>query len=198
MQTARPDFATEMVGAQELHMEILEPTSRNVWQSLEPVTRAEYDAFRLEAGFVKVGIGRGAMDEHWFDRSPGANASGPMEVRKFGGREFGLCARPASAPELLFGPDGPRRLLVEKHHVMRFTAGRAIPVLVLPEGTEYVHVIDGGSGEPALQLPEGWRLRQVSLDEDWIVRLPHPATVFFFPRGDSFQGPIPAHPDRSF
>ena len=125
MPTARPDFATEMVGAQELHMEILDPTTRNVWQSLEPVTRGEYDAFRLEAGFVKVGIGRGAMDEHWFDRSPGANASGPMEVRKFGGREFGLCARPASAPELLFGPDGPRRLLVEKHHVMRFTAGRS-------------------------------------------------------------------------
>jgi hypothetical protein len=165
MQTARPDFATEMVGAQELHMEILEPTSRNVWQSLEPVTRAEYDAFRLEAGFVKVGIGRGAMDEHWFDRSPGANASGPMEVRKFGGREFGLCARPASAPELLFGPDGPRRLLVEKHHVMRFTAGRAIPVLVLPEGTEYVHVLSrqgldrtptpSGDG---LLLPEGRQL----------------------------------------
>ena len=81
---------------------------------------------------------------------------------------------------------------------MRFTAGRAIPVLVLPEGREYVHVIDGGSGEPALQLPEGWRLREVSLDKDWIVRLPRPATVFFFPRGDSFQGPIPANPDRDF
>ena len=55
MPTARPDFATEMVGAQELHMEILDPTTRNVWQSLGPVTRAEYDAFPLEAVSVTGG-----------------------------------------------------------------------------------------------------------------------------------------------
>ncbi|MDH3623586.1 MAG: hypothetical protein OES69_08225 [Myxococcales bacterium] len=190
MPTGRPDFATKMVGAQELHMEILDPSTQNVWQSLEPVTLAEYRAFPLEVGFVKIGIGRGAMDEHWFDRSPGTDISGPMEVREFGGRAFGLCARPATAPELPFGPDGPRRLLVDKHHVMRFAAGRAIPLLVLPDSTEYVHVMDGGVDGPALQVPEGCHLRHVSLREDWIVHLPHPTTVFFFPSRDSFQGPI--------
>ncbi len=30
----------------------------------------------------------------------------------------------------------------------------------------------------------------MKLSDDWVVRLPTPTTVFFFPNGDSYQGPL--------
>jgi hypothetical protein len=30
----------------------------------------------------------------------------------------------------------------------------------------------------------------VKLAEDWVLRLLTPTTVFFFPNGDSYQGPL--------
>jgi hypothetical protein len=189
-ESARPAQATALIGAQELHGEILDPSTRNVWQSLEPITREQYKALPLEAGWVPVGVGRGAMDEHWFARSPGAEEDGPMQVREIGGRRFGLCARPASMPTEVAGPGGPRFLLVEKHHVLRFVAGRAVPVLVHADGDRFVHVIEGGADKSPLTLPDGWKLDSVKLSADWVVRLPTPTTVFFFPNGDSYQGPV--------
>jgi hypothetical protein len=113
-----------------------------------------------------------------------------MALREIGGRHFGLCARPASAPSQPEGPDGPRLVLVQKHHVIRFVAGREVPVLWRPDGERFVHVIQGGEGKSPLALPDGWKLESVKLAEDWVLALPTPTTVFFFPNGDSYQGPI--------
>jgi hypothetical protein len=190
LHPARPANATAMIGAQELHGEILDPSTGNVWQSLEPITREDYQGLPLELGWLRVGIGRGAMDEHWFARSPGGDEDGPMELREIGGRGFGLCARPASAATRPAGPDGPRLLLVQKHHVIRFVAGREVPVLLHPDGERFVHVVEGGEGKAPLALPEGWELESVKLAEDWVLQLPTPTTVFFFPNGDSYQGPL--------
>ena len=137
-----------------------------------------------------MGIGVGAMDEHWFARSPGADEDGPMKLREIGGHRFGLCARPASAPTQPEGPGGPRLLLVEKHHVILFAAGREVPVPLHPDGGRFVHVIEGGKGKAPLALPAGWKLDTVKLTEDRVFRLPVPTTVFFFPNGDSYQGPL--------
>ncbi|MCP3985244.1 MAG: hypothetical protein GY723_12715, partial [bacterium] len=76
----RPAYATPMIDAQELHGEVLDPSTRNVWQSLEPISREDYQALPLEPDWLRVGIGRGAMDEHWFARSPGKEEDGPMEL----------------------------------------------------------------------------------------------------------------------
>jgi hypothetical protein len=189
-ESARPVNATAMLGAQELHGEILDPSTGNVWQSLEPITREDYHGLPLEPGWLRVGAGIGAMDEHWFARSPGGSEDGPMELREIGGHSFGLCARPASAPTQPAGSDGPRLLLVQKHHVIRFVAGREVPVLLHPDGERFVHVIEGGEGKAPLALPEGWKLESVKLAEDWVLQLPTPTTVFFFPNGDSYQGPL--------
>ncbi len=56
-ESARPDYATEMVGAQELHMEVLDTSTQNVWQSLEPVTLEEFKTLPIDAGWVRAGIG---------------------------------------------------------------------------------------------------------------------------------------------
>jgi hypothetical protein len=188
--SARPAHATALIGAQQLHGELLDPTTGNVWQSLEPISRADYEALPLEPSWLRIGVGSGAMDEHWFARSPGAREDGPMEQREIGGHRFGLCARPASAPTQPEGPDGPRHVLVEKHHVIRFAAGREVSILRRPDGQRFVHVIEGGEAKPRLALPEGWQLEEMKLAEDWVLQLPTPTTVFFFSNGDSYQGPL--------
>ncbi len=189
-ESARPAYATPLSRPQELHGEVLDPSTKNVWQSLEPITREDFQGLPLEPGWSRLGIGRAAMDEHWFARSPGHDDEGPMALLEIGGRRFGLCARPAGAPSRPAGPDGPVRMLVDKHHVLRFEAGREIPVLIDSAGDRFVHVIEGGEDKAPLAVPDGWTLESVALDEDWVLPLPNPTTVFFFPNGDSFQGPI--------
>jgi hypothetical protein len=145
----------------------------------------------LEAPLVKVGLGRAAMDAHWFRRSPGAPEDGAVELRELYGREFLFCAMPevAGLGESV-EPGGPRRLMVNKHHSLLYRAGRSLDFLRLPEGLELVHVIAADEGAPPLKLPEGWTRESVVLESDFVVHLPCPATVFFFPNGDSFQGPV--------
>ena len=146
-----------------------------------------------------MGIGCGAMDEMWFDRSPGVAEDGPMLEREICGRRWAHCARPTSAPARPFGNDGPVEMIVDKHHALRFVAGRRVPVLRVPEGEWFVHVIDGrgmssigirGGPSGGLDVPPGCSLGHVELTEDWVLRLPSPTRVFFFKNGDSFQGPI--------
>jgi hypothetical protein len=165
-----PAHVTAMIGAQQLHGELLDPSTANVWQSIEPISREDCDALPVEETWLRAGVGAGAMDEHWFMRSPGADEDAPMEERDIGGHRFCLCARPASAPSQR---EGPRHLLVEKHHVLRFVAGREIPVLRLPDGQRFVHVVEGGEDKPP------------------------PTSVFFFRNGDSYQGPLAELPRQA-
>ena len=174
-----------------LHMEILDTSTRQVWQALEPATREDYDALELEPPFIKVGIGSGAMDESYFRRSPGAAADGPMKTLELGGHTWSYCARPleVAQPELIqpAGEPGPRRIRVDKHHSLVFHAGRSLQLIRIPDFTEYVHTI---AGNGPLQLPDGWTLREIEVREKLTVHLPAPATAFFFPNRDSFQGPV--------
>ena len=194
--SARPAHATVLGPAREPGVEVLDRDTRDVWQAVATIAPEAWAEVELEPPLVELHSGSGtpvgAMDEHWFVRSPGADEDGPMEERRIGGYRFVLCARPVSAPELPDGPDGPRLLLVDKHHVLQFYAGRRIEILTLPDGSEYVHTIDGGAGKPPIEIPRDWSLRFVELARDWVVPLPHPTTAFFFANGDSFQGPIQA------
>ena len=126
------------------------------------------------------------------------------------GRTFPLSRRvdgsaaPKSAATRPFGEAGPLELSVDKHHALRFAAGRRIPVLRTAEGAFFVHVIVGGDtstvgvlGTPSkdgLVVPDGCRLGEVALEQDWVVRLPNPTRALFFSSGDSFQGPLEALP----
>lgn len=205
MPSARPDYATEMAGA-GARAEIIDPTTGQVWQALEACDLETFGQLALPAPFQPIGVGTPAMDEHWFDRSPGATTDGPMECRSIAGRAWGHCASPASAPNKPFGEDGPTEMRVDKHHALRFAAGRRVPVLKSPEGEAFVHVITGrGFSDVAVDeraqkasfvVPPGWTLGDVALEEDWILRLPNPTRVFFFPTRDSFQGPIDSLPSE--
>ena len=138
-----------------LHMEVMDLPTRRVWQSRRSLAREAYDAMELEPPLVKVGIGRGAMDEHWFRRSPGAPQDGQLACREIDGREFVLCAMPVGeASEAPAGPEHSRRLLVNKHHSLLFRAGRRVDYLRLPGGLELIHVIAAAPGaRPSWRCP---------------------------------------------
>lgn len=115
-----------------------------------------------------------------------------MAEREIGGRRFAFCARPVGQPSHAGGASGPRQMLVDKHHVLRYLCGTRVQLLRLSDGQDFVHVIEGGPDKAPLALPKGWTLRDALLEEEWVVKLPAPTTVFFFPNRDSFQGPIRA------
>jgi hypothetical protein len=179
------------VQPREPHCELLDTTTHEIWLSREPVLRAWYDALAPEAPLVKSGHGRGAMDRAWFRRSPGASEDGPLRKREIDGRVFQLVARPE-----LPGARGelPRRLRVHKFHVVAFEAGRAVPLLQDPDGRSYAQQVTGRGDD--LVLPEGWSLREIRLDAEWLIELPAPTETLWFANGASFQGPVTPPPGR--
>lgn len=179
-----------LVDPDQPHMEIIDLETRDVWQSVHPVVMDEFRAMQLAPRLSKLGIGLAAMDAHYFRRSPGAAEDGPVRTRDFDGRLFLFCARPEGEATHPAGPDGPRQLRVDKHHSVVYRAGRKLQWLSLPDGGEYVHVIEGGPAKPPIALPDGWSLATREVTEERTIHLPHPTTVFFFPNGDSFQGPV--------
>ena len=192
-----------LVSCQELHGELLDLETGKVWQSHGPIDRETYHALDLPKTIVKVGVGSGVMDEHFFRRSPGADVDGPVETREFEGHLFLHCADPPKGgPETPIGPD-PKLLRVDKHHSLIFEAGREVSVIRDDAGRDFVQVItasrQGGGimqdgalaeGEKEVPLPEGWAMRTETLASRTIIDLPNPTEAWFFASGASYQGPV--------
>ncbi len=191
MTCKRPHGVTLIADSRELHGELIETSTGRAWISLAPMTREDYEALPLPPAVENVALGRTAMDEHWFLRSPDEEQDGPMALREIGGHVFGHCARSLGLDQP-FGPAGPRVVRVEKHHGGCFAKGRRIPLLSDAEGRHFVHIVDVGKDPDALELPEGFTVVWLNLTEDWVFLLPTPATAYFFATGDSFQGPVEA------
>ena len=173
----------------ELHMEIMNTTTREVWIAQSISTRAEYDALELEPPFTKVGIGRGAMDEAYFRAPPGPDGAGPLETREFGRILFSLNAR---AGDFSFpaGPGGPIQAIIEKHHTVTFYGGRTVHILVHPDGSRYVQATETTGDGGDFQLPEGWKITSITLRRAWKIDVPYPATIFIMPDRRIFHGPL--------
>ncbi len=186
-----------LVDCRELHAELLDLETGTVWQSHRPISREEYAALELPEKLVRVGIGAGVMDEHYFRRSPGAEADGPVAEREIGGHLFIHCANPPKGgPETPVGDD-PKLMRVDKHHSLVFDAGREL-LVIRADGCDFVQVIaasPGGGGllqTVDLRLPEGWSLRTEKLESRTTIHLPNPTQAWFFANGASFQGPVDA------
>lgn len=182
------------VSPREPHAELLDVSTHEVWLAPEPMTPEELDALVLEPPLVKAGVGRGVMDRAGFLRSPGDAIDGPLRERVLGGRRWQLVAR----PELASGPKregGARILLVHKHHVLEYDAGREVEILRLPDGTHHVHTTasDAPSAEER-RLPDGWATWRLRLDSTWTVALPSPTMTIWFAGHESFQGPLTSLP----
>jgi hypothetical protein len=190
-----------IVDCGQLHAEVFDLATGMVWQTLQSITREEYEAIDPPAKVIKVGIGTGAMDEHYFRRSPGAEQDGPVAEREISGHQFIHCANPPKGgPTSPYG-DGPKLMRVDKHHSLIFNAGREVRVLRREDGRDFVQVIEaspGGGGvlqsgegeDDAPKFPEGWTVRTERLDSQTTIHLPHPTEAWFFSDGESFQGPV--------
>ncbi len=202
---ARPELPAHnvLVDCQQPHAELLDLETASVWQSYRPISREEYLALELPAKLIRVGIGAGVMDEHYFRRSPGAELDGPVAEREIAGHLFVHCANPPKGgPETPVGDD-PKLMRVDKYHSLVFEAGRQVLVLRHADGRDFVHLIaasprGGGllqeaKAEPngaALPLPDGWSLRSEKFESQTTIHLPNPTQAWFFANGASFQGPV--------
>ena len=179
-----------------LHLEIIDTSSMQVWQTMADVTLEQYKALKVEPPYREVGIGNGQarLSAHtsYFTRSPDAEQDGPMEKFEYGGLVWSNCARPADGPEHPAGPDGPVQMRVQKHHHIVYAAGSDISYLHTPDDEWFVQVIEGLTGEAPAVSAEGWELRTVRTEKELIFHLPCPSTVFFFRNFDSWQGPVSA------
>jgi hypothetical protein len=173
----------------ELHMEVMDPRSFDVWLHQPPVTLDDYRAFKPEPPYFKSGLARGAMDGAWFLRSPGGAADGALESRIIGGRAFVRVARPLDFRGLARG-DAPTRLAIDKHHVLCFAAATDVRVARLPDGHWYVQQTVAAPGSDAVAPPADWELATLRPARDWLVSVPTPATVWFFRNLDSYIGPV--------
>jgi len=179
-----------------LHMEIMDGRTRQVWQVMDDVTQAAYDALEVEAPFVKIGVGSVAGHLSYFRRSPGAESDGPMARMEHAGFTWSQCAQPEGAPSFPFGPDGARQISVLKHHSIVFAAGSEVGYLRSPDAEYYVHVVDTGLPIEDLNLPAGWKHERVVSPSELTLHLPCPTTALFFANFESYQGPVPA-PDAN-
>ncbi len=168
-----------------LRLEIMQTATADVWLCQEPVDRETVRALTLPDGFAIAGLGEAVADHAYFDRSPDAEADGPLDVLEVDGLRFSRVARPAGHEEI-----GPVMVFsVHKHHTMRYAAGRTISVLYRSDGTALTPAW-AGSSPPEPELPVGWSLTPVELTADLVVRIPDPATVVLVD-GSGFHGPIP-------
>lgn len=173
----------------DLHMEILDTRTADVWLHQQPVTEDEYRAFKPEPPYVKSGLGRSGMDVAWFRRSPGADADGPLERRIVCDREFVRVARPRQFRGLQQG-DAPTRLVIEKHHVIGFNAGTRVHIAKLDDGYYVLQTM--APDRSIIPEPADWALFHVDLEQPWVCDLGCPVTVYFFRNLRSFQGPLTA------
>jgi hypothetical protein len=181
---------TEIVRPRDPHVELLDTVTNDVWMSLEPVSPERNRSLVAPLPLLRIAQWTGAMDRSVYHRSPGADEDGPLEERDIDGIRFVLTARPDfPAPEP--APGYPHRVDVEKHQTIEFDAGRDVLVLTLPHGETFLHVIEPPAGDERVRdLPPGWVVTSRHLDAPLRVRLPDVTTVFFWPNGESFQGPV--------
>ncbi len=176
-----------------LHIEIIDTSNMQVWQTMANVTYDDYAALQVEAPYRKVGIGGLAAYCSFFRRSPNADSDGAMESMDYGEHHFSRCASPVGAPSFPAGPDGPRLMSINKHHSIVYTAGRDLHYLESPDGDAYVHVVGTGQARDALKIPEGWMFRVARIEKETIIHLPCPTSVLFFDTDaglESYQGPV--------
>ena len=192
-----------IIDCHEPHAEVMELETKTVWQSRLPLSRERLDNLALPPGFIGVGAGTAVMDAHYFRRSPGQVEDGAVAERDISGHQFIHCANPPAGGAETPVPDGPKLLIVDKHHSLIFMPGRDVDLLSLPDGSEYIQVITASpKGGGLLQsdkesglaynlaLPAEWKLRTVTVTSRITNHLPNPTKAWFFANGANFQGPV--------
>ena len=110
-----------IIDCREPHVELLEVSTKKVWQSRLPLSREEADALSLPEDLIYIGNGIGVMEAHYFRRSPGSDVDGPVTMRVIDSIEFIHCANPPEDGAEIPIADGPQLLKVDKYHSLVFS-----------------------------------------------------------------------------
>jgi hypothetical protein len=133
-------------------------SSRKVWLCQQYFTAQEYETLAPPEGFIKSGMGRSSHDVAFFRRPPGAKQEGPLETITVQNRRFSHVAIPGEHdPSVSFEKDNVMLLNVHKHHSLTFAKWRALEILSMGDGMDYVPQITEVSGLPG-QLEQAERL----------------------------------------
>jgi len=176
-----------------LRMEIMDTATSDVWICQAEVDEHTPRSLTVPDGFRVSGAAGAVADEAWFDRSPGNDDVGPVDTMEVDGLRFARIARP-----LRFDTVGPIMLMtIDKHHTMRYRAGRTIEVIdrgddtVLAPAWAPTRHFQMVARENGRELPDGWSMVTAELTADLVARVPNPATVAVLGDGSGFHGPVP-------
>jgi hypothetical protein len=173
--------------------ELIDLRGGRVWLTTE-WTRDEYADFSLPLSWTfwrKNDPRVGLPDQSRFLRSPGCESDGQFNYMYAFDREFlqvvrlGKIHRPRDGSGLI------RRIELEKHHVLTFSAGRIVSILENPAGEQFILVsrsVDRHTDTPT--LPDSWTLTERLLTESLQVNLIGNVSVLRLDNEDSYQGPL--------
>jgi hypothetical protein len=175
--------------------EILQIKSANeiiVWVCTD-ITREEFDAIEVPAGWFKNEPREGDPDASSFARSPDASVDGEFTEQEHYGHLWMHNATVVEANTQVDDQDRLRLSRVAKFHTVTFHAGRTLKILVSPDDEQYVRIsrdVDRTSDVPI--LPTDWNLLDYVTPEELTFQLPNPTVnIRAKSNEDSFQGPIP-------
>lgn len=161
-----------------------------IWEAVD-MTTEEFDALVLPSGWEKNMPRELVFSEGMFSRSPGAEEDGPLTQETLVGYEWVYNAKvieqgiPMDNQGLLIGN------YVDKHHTVTFDAGSIVRYLISPEGDHYALITRLlNRNSDFFTVPEGWRLEEELIEEEWVLELPTPTLNIRTQNQDSFQGPI--------
>lgn len=190
IQASLPTTAFQVEEGRGLFMEVMDPTTKEIWMCATAVSREEFKALNPEPPFIKTGTGRASMDAAAFRHCPEGEGV-PVKVKMIDGYRFIHVAVPGEMTPPA-DTDMPTHVTVTKGHTLGFKEGRTIKVLSI--GDQYfVETIGDASDDDALKPPPGGSFSEIVLERPWIAHLPYPTTTYFwFRKGDprSFQGPV--------
>ena len=89
-------------GGRDLHMEVMDTRTGQVWMSFEAVTQQDFDSLELGDSLRGVGVAAAVMDAAAFTHSPNGEGE-PVRERIIGGHRFINVAVPGEAKPL---PEG--------------------------------------------------------------------------------------------
>lgn len=176
-------------------LEIQSPGSIRAWISPD-ITREEFDALELPAGWIKNQPREGGEDVNGPDagrflRSPDAEQDGEFLIEElFGFRWFHAATVIESGKPL--DEDGLLQAsTVRKYHELTFNAGSTLVLLISPENEVYFRIgrdADRVSDQPA--IPNLWQLSDYTTPEELLFELFDQNLVIRTDNQDSFQGPV--------
>lgn len=176
----------------EAGYEIINLIGREVWGTgnWTPESFAEFSLPLFWVFWQKNDPRIPSADDGRFLKSPGC-AEGQYSYMRAFDREFLQVVRLISVNNRLDDKGLIRKTELEKYHILHYSAGRTVSILLSPGGEQFIGVsrsLDRSSDLPT--LPEGWILKDHHLIADMQVDLLGTVSVLRLDNKDSYQGPL--------